>query len=760
MSDNQQIISQIAKEFKLDEVIAKILVTRGIDSVEKASSFLYPKIADLTPLDKYVGLDGVAKRLERAIQNKEVVMLYGDYDCDGICGVSILYLYLQSRGVDVHYFLPNRHSHGYGLNTKALEQIAEEYYPDLLITVDCGITSHDEVEYAQEVLGVDVVVTDHHEPIAQLPDCLIFNPKLTTKGAFRNLCGAGVVLRLVEKLAGLDESKKYYDIACLATIADIVPLVEDNRIIAYFGLKLINMGRRRGLRMLVNKCVKGDVKSSDVGFRIAPRINSVGRIGDANKVVGLFVSDDMFVLNNLVEEIDRANETRQNMTQDLVDACMEEVSKWDFENYPIIVLYNKYWDDGVLGIAAAKLVSEFNRPVILLTKSNNEHEYKGSGRSVEGVDILECVSSVSGILNRFGGHTMACGLSLDETKLEQFVEMINKNAKSFVRQECLLPHSNSNIRLDDFDMDFAVQLENLEPCGEGNREIVFNKTLTKCNFEQIGTTEHLKFRDKKVDYLSYFSLDKWGLLDSPTPKNIEFSVSINTFRNTQTLQATIQNISSDIVDKSMGVENFLKLNFGMKVERKPQRISLDDALKSCQDSKFGVCYLCYSYDTYKSLEKYFLNNVIINNTFVDSICPYNRLIFNPSCTCDLTYYKKIVLLDSPIFDGVNNLTMDKNAKLYCVDNYNMHNECKNALVDYATLGKIFVAVKILLDKYTFSDLMSMYKKLDIEVSFDSFCVGMYIFVDLGIVKYDKNGIIIDKGVRTKLDKSRLYQTLL
>ncbi len=560
MSNNQYVINQIASEFKLNPLIANILVARGIDSVDKASSFLYPKIADLTPLDNYVGLDDVAKRIELAIQNKEVVMLYGDYDCDGICGVSILYLYLQSRGVDVHYFLPNRHSHGYGLNIKALEQIAEEYYPDLLVTVDCGITSHDEVEYAQEVLGFDVVVTDHHEPIAELPECLIFNPKLTPNGAFRNLCGAGAALRLVEKLAGLEESKKYYDIACLATIADIVPLVDDNRIIAYFGLKLINIGRRRGLRMLVNKCVKGDVKSSDIGFRIAPRINSVGRIGDANKVVKLFISDDNFVLGNLVEEIEQANETRQNMTQDLVEACMEDMRKWDFENYPIVVLHNKYWDDGVLGIAAAKLVTEFNRPVILLTKSNNENEYKGSGRSVDGVNILECVSSVSGLLNRFGGHTMACGLSLDESNLDEFVQKINANAKSFVKADCLLPHSSSNFELEDFDIDFAYQLEFLEPYGEGNREIIFNKTLTSASFEQIGSTEHLKFKDKKAEYLAYYSLDKWGLLDSPTPKNIEFSIGINNFRNSQTLQATIQSISSGIVDKSMGVENYLKVN--------------------------------------------------------------------------------------------------------------------------------------------------------------------------------------------------------
>ena len=219
-TNNDVIAGQIASHFGLNKVIADILVSRNIDTLDKAEAFLYPKQSNMTPLELYVGLDGVVERIKQAVDNKEKVVLYGDYDCDGICGVSILYLYLQSRGVDVSYFLPSRHTHGYGLSIEALESIAEQSFPDLIVTVDCGISSKNEVQYAQEVLGIDVVVTDHHEPIAELPECNIFNPKLS-KGCFRELCGAGVALRLVEALAGVQESKKYYDIAAIATVADM-----------------------------------------------------------------------------------------------------------------------------------------------------------------------------------------------------------------------------------------------------------------------------------------------------------------------------------------------------------------------------------------------------------------------------------------------------------------------------------------------------------------------------------------------------------
>lgn len=753
------IARQIASHFGLDKVIADVLVSRNIDSLDKAEAFLYPKQSNMTPLEHYEGLNGVVERIRRAVDNREKVVLYGDYDCDGICGVSILYLYLQSRGVDVSYFLPSRHTHGYGLCIEALESIAEQSFPDLIVTVDCGISSKNEVQYAQEVLGIDVVVTDHHEPIAELPDCNIFNPKLS-KGCFRELCGAGVALRLVEALAGVQESKKYYDIAAIATVADIVPLVEDNRIIVYYGLMLINRGYRKGVKMLVEKCVKGVVKSSDVSFKIAPRINSVGRLQDANPVVQLFVSNDTFVLSNLIDEIERLNDQRQTMTTDLAKACDDRLIGFDFEDNPIIVLYDKYWDDGILGIASARLVSEFNRPVILLTK--NKDVVKGSGRSVEGVNILDCVSACSDILLKFGGHKMACGLSLKEEDVDEFIRKINAFAKATISTQALQPKVEAFCRLDDFDIEFAKQLAYLEPYGEGNREVTFTTEIGKCDFAPIGNSEHLKYHYKDSDFLAFSAIDKLSLLNSAAKKNIRFSLSVNVFKNTETLQVGLLNVTCNDVECDMGIANYVMRS--LYKSDSPIRVGNIDktsAFDFVSDSSYGTCYLCYDYDTFKSIDPQIIATLSVSNGFCDSDCPYNRIIYNPDVNVNLSYYTNIVLLESPLGDDLTaKMQISKDARVWVVDDGVMIERCRKKLLDYAGLGKVFTAIKTLLSAKTYTDYYTLFQNIGIEgVSWEEFCVAMAVFVDLGIVKYNNNDIIIDREVKTKLDCSRLYQVL-
>ena len=758
-TNNDVIAGQIASHFGLNKVIADILVSRNIDTLDKAEAFLYQKQSNMTPLELYVGLDGVVERIKQAVDNKEKVVLYGDYDCDGICGVSILYLYLQSRGVDVSYFLPSRHTHGYGLSIEALESIAEQSFPDLIVTVDCGISSKNEVQYAQEVLGIDVVVTDHHEPIAELPECNIFNPKLS-KGCFRELCGAGVALRLVEALAGVQESKKYYDIAAIATVADIVPLVEDNRIIVYYGLMLINRGYRKGVKMLVERCVKGVVKSSDISYKIAPRINSVGRLQDANPVVELFVSNDNFVLSNLIEEIEKLNDLRQTMTTDLATACDDRLIGFDFEDNPIIVLYDRYWDDGILGIASARLVGEFNRPVILLTK--NKGVVKGSGRSVEGVNILDCVSACSDILLKFGGHKMACGLSLQEDNVEEFIRRINAFAKSTISSQALQPKVEAFCKLDDFDIEFAKQLAYLEPYGEGNREVTFSTDMGKCDFAPICNSEHLKYHYKDSDFLAFSAIDKLSLLNSSAKKKIRFSLSVNVFNNTETLQANVLNVTCNDVECDMGVANYVmqsiyKSNSPIQV----RHIDKERAFDAIADSSYGTCYLCYDYDTFKSIDPKIIAKLRINNGFCDSDCPYNRLIYNPDVNVNLTYYDNIVLLERPLSEALTaKMQISKDASVCVVDDDIMQRRCRNKLLDYAGLGKVFTAIKTLLAAKSYTDYYTLFQNIGVEgVAWEEFCVAMAVFVDLGIVKYDNNAIIIDREVKTKLDCSKLYRVL-
>ncbi len=328
----QREIVQLAKEFSIDKKLIEILVNRGYDDRNKLYKFLYPSLEDLTDIHKYTGFDEVIERIKCAIDNNEKILIYGDYDCDGVCGVSILYNYFKSIGADVNCFLPNRHTDGYGLSVEALERLAEEYLSDLLITVDCGITGVEEVEYAREVLGFDVIITDHHEMGEVLPDCLIFNPKMSGGDCFRDLCGAGVALRIVEGLGGEKERDKYLDIAAIATVADVVPLVGDNRIITQAGLKIINsFNVRRGIKKLITSCIKNDVTAYDIGFKIAPRINSLGRLSDANRVLDLFCTDDNFLLDTIVNEINDSNSKRMELTNDLTEMCLD-IGNSRFEN--------------------------------------------------------------------------------------------------------------------------------------------------------------------------------------------------------------------------------------------------------------------------------------------------------------------------------------------------------------------------------------------------------------------------------------------
>ncbi|MDE6614182.1 MAG: DHH family phosphoesterase, partial [Clostridia bacterium] len=426
--DKEQ-LSLLAKEFAVDKKLIEILVDRGYDTREKLYAFLYPTFDNLTDAHKYIGYDDVLERINYAIENSEKILIYGDYDCDGICGTSILYNFFKSRGAEVNCFLPNRHTDGYGLSIETLEKLAEEYLSDLLITVDCGITSVEEVEYAREVLGFDVIITDHHEVGEILPDCLIFNPKLSNEDCFRELCGAGVALRIVEGLGGIEEMKKYLDIAAIATVADVVPLVGDNRIITHAGLKIINsFNARRGIKMLVKSCVEGEVTAFDIAFKIAPRINSIGRLSDANDVLDLFCREDNFLLENIVKQLNDSNAKRMELTNDLSDYCFEMLKNYDFDENAVIVLHNAYWDDGIIGIVASRITETFNRPTILITKSGEN--FKGSGRSIKGLNIHKYVSQCSDILVRFGGHAMACGLSIKEKDIDEFTKRLNALVKA------------------------------------------------------------------------------------------------------------------------------------------------------------------------------------------------------------------------------------------------------------------------------------------------------------------------------------------
>lgn len=834
--DNLDSAHNISSQLKINENLAELLVTRGIDTVQKAADFLSPKLANLSDINNYVGLEAVAERVQLAIDEKQTVAIYGDYDCDGICGASILYLFLKAKEVEVFAYLPTRADDGYGLNVELLEKITETCLPDLLITVDCGITNIEEVEYCNEALGFDVIVTDHHNCGQQLPDCLIFNPQLSDSSqVFTKLCGAGVALRLVEKLAGLEESKKYYDIAALATVADVVPLVGDNRIITYFGLKSINSGYRKGIDLLVksNEKQRGEVTATDIAFKLAPKINSIGRLDNANKVLALFCENDRFLLDCLIGEISKTNEKRQQMTVDLYDYCKEKLTTYDFENCPIIMMYNAYWEEGVLGIAAAKIASDFNRPTILFTKAK-DGSLKGSGRSVAGVDLHALLLQCSSIMTKFGGHAMACGLSLEEVNFEKLFASVNHIAKLTIDESVFELNYSYDILLNDIKSpeDFCHELAFFEPFGEGNAEPTFAYYCTSGKFEQIGMTEHVKQKANGIEYVGWGMGKQIKALNNDTDKTILCNLTLSSFSNTLTPQARIVDFFVNSLPQGDDFEEVAsQAIFAGDSVFSPKEISERDALNIASESKYGVCFIAYDKDTFNNFKRLLDNqkfavsnesdikeenlqiatggnlqvaenndgqkvaennddrkvtesndgrnvesasetigiekrttkvNVKVAIFKFENITPYNTLIFSPSGKENFAFFKKIVFLDKPLNLGfVDELVLSPRASVYYIDNRVILEKCKKYLPSYENLGKVFVALRELLQKKLFKSAYMLFWDLSktYEIEYNSFVIALNIFVELKIFVWQADGLFYDKSVVSKISTSKLYNCL-
>ena len=756
--DEKKISSILTKELAIDALVADLLVARGIDDVEKARAFLNPSLSSLTPLDEYSGIDEIADRLKRAMSDGESIVIYGDYDCDGVCAVSILYAYLSehSKG-KVGYFIPNRHSDGYGISVSALDNIAENTDAQVVISVDCGINSVQEVDYAQDELGLDMLITDHHQPGDKLPDCPVFNPHVCAKTdtAFRDLCGAGVALRLVEALAGVDESKKYYDIAALATVADVVPLLRDNRVITYYGLISINKRYRRGISLLVDSCMKYPVTSSDIAFKLAPRINAMGRVKDANEVVELFVENDMFLLKCLVEDINKANDARQQLTDDLTEDCLSKLKDYDFENDPFIILYAPYWDDGVLGITASRIAGMFSRPVLLFTK--NKGVLKGSGRSVAGVNILECVKHASCYLTRFGGHPMACGLGLEESNFEDFRTAVNAYAKEVYgdisakaerKCDCVLTKP--------LDVSVTKQLMYLQPFGEGNPAPVFAIDERKSSFVPFGDGTHLKARIKNMEVLAFGMYEDREYLNSDAEKRLYLDISYSVFNNTERTQAVVRSVlPGGLPDDDVCFEYNLRRGAARPEvgDAKIRDISFEEA-KRLAERSYGTAFVAFDKQTAEKAAAQFSLGVAYGKG--EGKLPVTQVLLCPTSGAT-AFYSDVVLLEMPL-NGSAEFARKGEVALFgsgaLADSYREHAPV------YEELGAVYRAVRKRTGSGRYTDVNALYADVasDTDVEKHKFLICIYVFRELKLLTLIPD-IRCVHGVKADLTASTLYKAV-
>lgn len=379
-------------------------------------------------------MDIAVDRILKAIENKEKVIIYGDYDVDGITSTSVLKRFLADRQLNVDYYIPNRLNEGYGLNKDAIEKISEEGYK-LIITVDCGISGIDEVLFANKK-GIETIITDHHEPLEELPNAIaIINPKRSDSGyPFRGLAGVGVVFKLIQAISiklNLEEKEflKYLDLVCIGTISDIVPLVNENRVITKLGLKLVEVTKNIGLRELLKSCRYKKIDSNAISFGIAPRINACGRMGHAEDALKLFLTNNIVEASIITKNLESYNIERQNREKKILEEVIEKINEEDKKKLKTIVVGGDNWHHGVIGIVASKIVDMYYKPTILICFENDEG--KGSGRSIFGFDLHDALCKTSMYLEKYGGHEMAVGLSLKRDEFEKFKDKFEEFARKY-----------------------------------------------------------------------------------------------------------------------------------------------------------------------------------------------------------------------------------------------------------------------------------------------------------------------------------------
>jgi single-stranded-DNA-specific exonuclease len=530
-------VARLAKEINVADAIARILLFRNIDDYDNAKAYFRPTLDLLHDPFLMDGMDTAVTRVMEAIQRKERILVFGDYDVDGTNAASMLYLFFAEIGADVRHYVPNRITEGYGISLQGIDKAHQEGVK-LFVAVDCGITAVSQVDYARS-LGIDVLICDHHETGDVLPNAFaVLDPiKPGDHYPFKHLCGCGVGYKLVHGLArklGMESSlPRYLDFVTLATTADIVPLVGENRTLVKIGLELLNTNPRPGIKALIESAglKVGQITTGQIVFALAPRINAVGRLGDATRAVRLLTSTDPEEAKELARILEEENLNRRKIDEDTFAQAQELAeSVFDIEADAAIVMHQEHWHPGVVGIVASRMVEKYYKPSIMMATVDGVA--KGSARSVSGFDIYQALKKCEDKLIQFGGHRYAAGLTVEISRLDEFREAFNDAVRELMTEELKTPEIRIDVELSLTDLTprFIRILKEFAPFGPGNMK----PTFLARNLEAVGTprivgNNHLRFRVRQNG--TTFDAIGFGLGDllpqvSPGRKNLELVFSV------------------------------------------------------------------------------------------------------------------------------------------------------------------------------------------------------------------------------------------
>jgi len=551
---NQEAIQAMAEEFHISTLLATILVNKKLTDRDKVEVFLNPRRSDFHDPFLMPDMEIAVDRIMKAMETKEKVMLYGDYDVDGITSITVLKKFLKERGLETGSYIPNRLEEGYGLNEEAVRKIAEEHYT-LMITVDCGISGIAEVELASK-LGIETIITDHHEPTEVLPNALavVDAKRKDNQYPFNQLAGVGVVFKLIQaigKKMGLPEKEylKYLDIVCIGTISDIVPLVDENRVIAKLGLRLVEVSRNIGIQAMIEAIGYKTIDSTAVSFGIAPRINACGRMGHEKEALQLFLTEDREEARRITQKLNAYNLERQEKEKTIFKQAVAKIEQEE-PGKKAILLGDDNWHHGVIGIVASKVTEMYFKPSILICFEGEEG--KGSGRSIPGFDLHEALTKCSDHITKFGGHAMAVGVTISRAQFPSF-------KKEF---EAYLEHTNigelvpviqidKEVTLKDISFQSVNELKMLEPFGEANKTPIFlYKNLKIHSIRALSEGKHLKLTLKD----DHFYMDAMGFNMGHYAEEYRIgdkidvvgTLEMNTYNGNQSIQIHLKDIRASV----------------------------------------------------------------------------------------------------------------------------------------------------------------------------------------------------------------------
>lgn len=758
-------VEHISEKLGLNKKLVELLILRGYDNIDSINVFLHPDADNLYPPESMLGMTECCERIRQAIENKEKIVVYGDYDADGICASAILSLYLSTCGLEVHTHIPDRLGEGYGLSVESIERIIDETMPDLIITCDCGISAIEEVELAKD-LGVDIIVTDHHEVGENKPDCIVVNPHQTEcKYPFKDLCGAGVALKIVQALGGVEAADNYFDLAAIATIADLVSLTDENRLIVQFGLERMTKSKNFGILALLDALKLKTVTSSDIAFKIAPRINAAGRMGSAYRAFELFTSDDPAVVAEMLEQIMQANTDRKTLCDEIYAQALTILRNEDLVKNRAIILSSECWEKGVTGILAARLVNDFKRPAFILVK--NDDEYKGTCRSIDGINIYEILSKNSDLLKEYGGHNQAAGFTIMPENIEEFKSRVYSELAS-VDISAFIPSLKYDMELDanDVTREFAKSLGLLEPTGNnGNPKPMFMTRTSSLTATPLKTNpSHTILKtDDGLQFFAYNSYNLNSYYSGATDREMVYELVDSDYSPRLYLRGCAP--SKLAVNDALAKAAYLRMLNYEETDEVDYKVYASDELDRLIDDPFGILLIAGCKATYDKFAASPNKNVIMHEMLCETaVNVYTRLIVSPELSKNfmLENYKKVIFLDSPPSTAViGYINRRSHADVYIpkIDSRAEMFDCIRA--DRALFGSYYTAIKSNADIKApnvyayFKALKSRVKTLELP----QFIVCLSVFVQLGFMVFGGERGIIIKNNSGGLENSSIYRTI-